>query len=358
MGDVDGVLKQVATRVGRYRTQKGSLGEENTKAALIEPVLRALEWDTENVDEVRREYRPRRADKPVDYAVFAPSDRLRLFIEAKPLGENLDDRRWANQIMGYATVAGAKWVVLTDGDEYRIYNAHAGVPIEDKLFRRIRISDESKQPDQGLHLLSKSSILTDRADALWKAESADRLIKEAITGLFLPTPSPSLIRLLRRRVEGHLSAPAIGASLKRVNVQVDFRTEPIISRGDGESRTRTARDSKGGRRRGQAFSGVSLRDLIEAALIKPPIELEKTYKGRHLTARVESDGSVTCLGQTYDSLSMAAAMARFSIIGAPRSRKYPQTNGWTFWHVRNEQGEIVPVDVFRQRYLKGRAPRS
>ena len=29
----------------------------------------------------------------------------KLFVEAKPLGENLDDRRWASQIMGYASVA-------------------------------------------------------------------------------------------------------------------------------------------------------------------------------------------------------------------------------------------------------------
>ena len=53
----------------------------------------------------------------------------RLFVEAKALGQNLDDRRWAHQIMGYATVAGVEWVVITDGDEYRIYNALAHVRI-------------------------------------------------------------------------------------------------------------------------------------------------------------------------------------------------------------------------------------
>jgi hypothetical protein len=54
------------------------------------------------------------------------------------LGENLDDRRWAGQIMGYAHVAGVKWVVLTDGDEYRLYNAYAEGPVEDKIFRKFR----------------------------------------------------------------------------------------------------------------------------------------------------------------------------------------------------------------------------
>ena len=58
-----------------------------------------------------------------------------LFVEAKALGGNLNDRRWANQIMGYAAVAGVEWVVLTNGDEYRIYNSHATVPVEQKVFR-------------------------------------------------------------------------------------------------------------------------------------------------------------------------------------------------------------------------------
>ncbi|MET0236812.1 MAG: hypothetical protein ABW224_19340 [Kibdelosporangium sp.] len=44
----------------------------------------------------------------------------RLFIEAKGLGENLDDPRWANQTISYAAVAGVEWVALTDGAEWRI----------------------------------------------------------------------------------------------------------------------------------------------------------------------------------------------------------------------------------------------
>ena len=37
--------------------------------------------------------------------------------------------------MGYASVAGVEWVVLTDGNEYRIYNSHATVPVEEKLLK-------------------------------------------------------------------------------------------------------------------------------------------------------------------------------------------------------------------------------
>src|SRR5688572_8395811 len=139
MTDLDEVLKQVQQRIARYRDHAPN--EQNTKSSLIDPVLRALGWDTEDFEEVHREYKPKPTDNPVDYALFILRT-PRLFIEAKALGGTLHDRRWANQIMGYAAVSGVEWVVLTDGDEYRLYNAHAPVPIEEKLFRAVRISDD------------------------------------------------------------------------------------------------------------------------------------------------------------------------------------------------------------------------
>jgi hypothetical protein len=66
------------------------VGESNTKAGLIEPVIAALGWDVLDPDEVHREYRRRSPDNPVDYALLL-SRTPRLFIEAKGLGENIDD---------------------------------------------------------------------------------------------------------------------------------------------------------------------------------------------------------------------------------------------------------------------------
>src|SRR5262245_7569522 len=67
-------------------TRQG-LNEQNTKATLIEPLLRALGWDPEDVEEVAREYRLKSRDKPVDYGLLVARE-PRLFVEAKPLGEN------------------------------------------------------------------------------------------------------------------------------------------------------------------------------------------------------------------------------------------------------------------------------
>lgn len=123
------ILGVVAERIARHRGE--AIGEENTKTVLIEPILRALGWDVEDLDEVRKEYRYKAGDNPVDYALFLLRT-PRLYVEAKALGENLADRRWAGQIMGYAAVAGVEWAVLTDGNAYRIYNAGSSGDIDKK----------------------------------------------------------------------------------------------------------------------------------------------------------------------------------------------------------------------------------
>jgi hypothetical protein len=66
--------------------------------------------------------------------------------------------------------------------------------------------------------------------------------------------------------------------------------------------------------------GVSVQDLIQAGLIRPPTLLVKRYKGRDFAAQIESDGRVTYEGATYNSLSEAAgsaALCYWKFNGAP-----------------------------------------
>ena len=137
-------IQKVRLRIARDCELGSSIGEENTKATLVEPILSALGWNPEELDEVRREFRSKAKDKPVDYALFLLRS-PRVFVEAKALGEDLNNRRWISQILSYATVVGVEWCVLTNGDEYRIYNSHAPVDAEEKLFRVVRISDATEE---------------------------------------------------------------------------------------------------------------------------------------------------------------------------------------------------------------------
>jgi hypothetical protein len=225
VSDLASTLRIVRDRIDKYGPK--GINEQDTKGSLIQPVLRALGWDVEDLEDVQREYRRKSSDKPVDYALMlirTPS----LFCEAKALGQNLDDRKWANQIMGYASVAGVEWVVLTDGNEYRLYNSHATVPIEEKLFRMARISDDVEKAESMLSLLSKDRIRENEISVLWKAHYVDRQVQAAVATMFGDETDSSLVRLIVKRV-GRLTAGEVRASLRRAEVTFDF---PVKSIGD------------------------------------------------------------------------------------------------------------------------------
>jgi hypothetical protein len=351
VADLDVALSSVRERITKFRGQ--SIGEENTKHALIEPVLRALGWDVEDLDEVRCEYKLKAADNPVDYAFFVHGN-LRLFVEAKALGENLD--KWASQIMGYAGVAGVvEWIVLTDGNEYRIYNAHAQVPVIQKLFRRVVVASDDKDVHSTLLLLSKAQLQGTVIDDLWRQYFVDRQVKQAVEGLSGIEPASDFLRLIRKRVPA-LSAADVRQSLGRATLSLDYRAAPPAPVPPIGRRTPVqpavvasvaATEAPGPDK--TPWRHVTLADLISSGMVRLPLDIETTYKGHLLTARIEADGNVTWNGTAYDSLSVAGGMARKSIVGAPPGREYPPTNGWTFWRFRDADGRLAFVDVLRQR---------
>ena len=134
------VLATVRKRIQQIRDRKEVIGEENTKATLIDPVLNVLGWNLQEIDEVRREYKRKPQDNPVDYALFLNRTEC-LLVEAKSLEKDLGDRKWVLQNLAYAMAVGVCWCVLTNGDENRIYNSHAEVDADQKLFRTVRVSD-------------------------------------------------------------------------------------------------------------------------------------------------------------------------------------------------------------------------
>lgn len=347
--DLEPVLASVAEKIARHRGK--NIGEQNTKLGLINPVLGALGWKVEDLEEVRHEFRRRPGDKPVDYALMLART-PKLFVEAKALDENLDDRRWADQIISYATVAGVEWVVLTNGDEYRIYNSHAVAPVEEKLFRAVQITADPGVATEALLLLTKEHIRQNALNGLWRAYAIDRKVKDAVDGLFTPEPSPWLIRRLANQLEG-LTQGDVKDALGRARIAFDFpaREQPISSRHVHvlEPESKPQRTKQRRLPRPKEVSDVSVQQLIDARLIAPPLELQRSYKGRELFGRIEPDGRVSFAGSTYNSLSIAAGMARRSVIGDIPGRKYPPTNGWTFWRFRDSDGTSRELSVLRER---------
>ena len=95
-------------------------------------------------------------------------------------------------------------------------------------------------------------------------------------------------------------------------------------RGTGSRRTRRRRKRKVAVRR------TAIHYLIEDGILKPPVELRRSYKGREFSATIQKNGSVRFNNRICTSLSNAAAKARAIALGKNLNRP-PATNGWTFW---------------------------
>lgn len=333
----------------RQRTRQPDprpLGETNTRATLIDPLLDALGWDTRDADEVAREYRPKGADNPVDYALKLDGN-VCLLIEAKGLGEAIDERRWVGQMLGYATVAGVEWCVLTDGEEYRFYNAMARVDADRKLFCRVHLTEDSiDKAARDLTLLSRASLTKSHIEDRWLSFFVDRRVEETMQ-MMLGRCDKALVRLIQQQSpKPTLTPKEISTALRRL----DFRPRPVVA-GESEnpqavpppSRARgPARRNRSARR---DTATVSLVSLIHAGILKAPMQLFRRHKGHDLTATLAVNGSVTFKGKTYDTCSAAGEAAREFVSGRKMN-----TNGWIFWQFRGTGSKPRTLNDARAEY--------
>lgn len=233
MTALDDVVGRARDRVRDYRDRRVPLTEFDTIRVLILPVLEALGWDLQDVEEVRSEYRHASADSPVDYALFLHGTPA-LFVEAKALGVSLDDRKPLLQTLNYANAAGVDWCVLTNGAEWRIYKVHAPVAAEEKLFLTARLDDPAAEPGPiaaTLSLLSRDRMRARAIDALWSEWRVDREVERALDAI---TEEDAFIRLIVRLTDG-LKPGEVRASLKRSGLRSFYpEVDAFMARLDGE----------------------------------------------------------------------------------------------------------------------------
>jgi hypothetical protein len=343
-------LRGIANRARKYREQyrERGLGEENTKASLIDPLLEALGWDIRDPDEVYREFRPEPRDKPVDYCLRLLRN-TRLLIEAKGLGEDLSDRRWIAQVLGYATMAGAEWCVLTDGDEYRLYNATAALPADSKLFCQVKLAEAPEgEAAKVLALISRSNMEGEILTDLWKAHHIDRRVREAIRGM-LDTADRKVVKLIRQTLPD-LAPKDIAESIRRLDIRIEIPSALPDLKVRAKRGPAAVRPGKGKRsKQGRTEYGVTLAEVIAAGLLRPPLPLFRKYRGRRMEASLSPDGRVDFQGTSYESCSQAASAARATVTGRPM-----HTNAWTFWLYRDDAGKPLCLDAARQRLLKAK----
>jgi predicted type IV restriction endonuclease len=347
-------IREAAGKARKYRDR--FIGEQNTKASLIEPVLESLGWDIRDPDIVHREYRSNSRDNPVDYALSILR-KPRLFVEAKGLGETLSDRKWIGQTISYAAVAGVEWCVLTDGDEYRFYNAVVPLDADEKLFCRAKLTEEDEETVANMLLLiSHDNMEGNLIEVLWNAHFVDRRVKDSLRSM-IQSGDKSLIRLVCKR-EPKLTPKNVADSLRRLDIRIESETpipgpaptdnkRPIGPTVSLSRKRRISGDKARGKAKSKAHIGVSLSDLIRTGYLAAPLRLFRRYKGATLEATMLPDGSVEYQGERYRSGSTAADIARASVTG-----RRMNTNGWVFWQFDGPNGKPVELGEARSRYLE------
>ncbi|TDN35947.1 hypothetical protein E4631_04425 [Hymenobacter sp. UV11] len=98
-----------------------SKNEAATRAALIDPVLRALGWDTADVRMVEPE-RTVENKQSLDYVLKGPTGVIQSVVEAKKLGESLDKLGHVGALIGYAFSLKPVSFFITDGLNWHCYS--------------------------------------------------------------------------------------------------------------------------------------------------------------------------------------------------------------------------------------------
>ena len=114
------VIQQVCTNA----TSNASLFQSNeaaTRAALIDPILRALGWDTTDVRMVEPERMVANKQK-LDYLLKDSQGNIRSVVEAKKMGESLDKLGHVGALIGYAFSLKPTNFFITDGLNWHYYS--------------------------------------------------------------------------------------------------------------------------------------------------------------------------------------------------------------------------------------------
>jgi hypothetical protein len=118
------LVEELKKRIQKHRDllQKN---ETLTRYVLIDPLLRALGWDTENPDYVQPETTTQ-AGRP-DYTLLL--DGLKIaFIGSKALGRQED----LLQHVSYCVSEGVRYFIATDGSRWEVYDTNIGRPLQEK----------------------------------------------------------------------------------------------------------------------------------------------------------------------------------------------------------------------------------
>ena len=140
--------------------------ERSISQGIVLPILRELNWDTDNTSFVRPEFITVGKDR-ADFALCDDGGNPKVFIEVKRLGGvEKAEKQAEDQVMRYAHSKGVRIVVLTDGRTWSLYLPEkGGMGYDGKRVFKLNISDRPLQESSEVlqRYLEESKVVSDKA---------------------------------------------------------------------------------------------------------------------------------------------------------------------------------------------------
>ena len=144
---MENLVNLVALLRSRIQKHDNALraNEALTRYALIDPLLRALGWNTEDPAQVVPEYGiPSKPAESADYALFTEESRARgvpeVVVEAKKL--ELDLTKAAKQALNYCAADGFEYFVVTDGNDWQLFGTRRKGHLDEKRIVRFHVKSD------------------------------------------------------------------------------------------------------------------------------------------------------------------------------------------------------------------------
>ena len=138
LSDLVQTIETLRERIREHRSVLAA-NETRTRMALIDPLLRALEWDVSDPSLVTPEYSVEGGK--ADYALRNAGPTPAAFIEAKKLDDGLDPHR--EQMTRYSNMAGVRYAGLTDGNRWELYEVFKPVPLNERRILDVSILNDA-----------------------------------------------------------------------------------------------------------------------------------------------------------------------------------------------------------------------
>ena len=171
--------------------------EAQTKASLIEPLIRCLRYNTSHLEQVALEV-PTELGGKIDY-VLTGQGNVKIAVEAKRAGITLSEKE-TNQLRSYFTFSETVAGILTNGVHYWLFTDLTKTNVMDSdPYRKIDVRNLNKNDIRHLESLTRSKVSQAVIHEQAQREQYRTIVNEIITQVLCSPPSQEFLKLIGRK---------------------------------------------------------------------------------------------------------------------------------------------------------------